>query len=490
VNALTASTALKERLGADRRSLALFRIALAVVVLADLAIRARGLATFYSDAGVLPRSLLPAAFPTLWMLGGSTGWAAFLFAAEAVAALSLLAGVRPRASAFVCWILLLSRQGRNPFVLDAGDQILRVVLFWSLFLPLGDALRAGPPARSQASRKPVFTVGWAAYVIQILVIYVSSGLWKTGPAWHEDGSALSYALKTDYFATSFGHALLAHPGLLRALTFATVALERWGPLLLVFPVATGPLRLAAVLLFTALHLGIASVLKLGLFPFVDIVALLPFLPPVFWRVLRREAPPADGALRVEGVPPDPARAILRTLRDGLAIVCIVWVVAFTLGEHLPGFGVPAALRPLGGVLGLDQRWSMFSSPKRTNDWHVLPGRLADGRAVDLLRGGPLSWEKPSDVPALYRSKAWFLYLMRLVDPLSDHAALLGRFAEGLCNGWNASHPSPRDRLTYLEIALVREGTDPRVANAPPLRLSAWRQDCPAIARTGAPAWIP
>lgn len=471
---------LTERLGADSRSLALFRIGLAAVVLADLAIRSRGLATFYGDGGVLPRSLFPAPFPSPWSLSGSTAWAAVLFGAEAAAALALLFGLRPRAAAFVCWILLLSRQARNPFVLDGGDQLLRILLFWSLFLPLGDAFSLRPRGKRKERPETVFSVSWVAYVLQIVVIYVSSGLWKTGPAWHEDGSALAFALKTDYLVTPLGHALLAYPGLLRALTFATVALERWGTLLLVCPVATGPLRLAGVLALAALHLGIATVMRLGLFPFVDVVALLPFLPPLFWRAVNRR-PAHAPSLPEEPAPADPRRAAARTLGDGLAVVCIVFVVAYTFGQHLPGFGVPPFLSPLGGALGLEQRWSMFSSPKMETSWHVLPGRLADGRAVDLLRGGALSWDKPRDPMSLYRSKAWFLYLMRVVDPLSDHAALLERLASGLCVRWNAAHPSPADRLTFLEIALVREKTDPRFAGEPPLRLSAWRQECPAPA---------
>src|SRR5215471_1243891 len=105
---------LKERLGADPRSLALFRICLAILILLDLVLRARGIATFYGDGGVLPRSLAPAAFPSLWLLSGSTGWAACLFGAEALAALCLLVGLRPRAAAVVCWVLLLGRQARNP----------------------------------------------------------------------------------------------------------------------------------------------------------------------------------------------------------------------------------------------------------------------------------------------------------------------------------------------------------------------------------------
>ncbi len=47
-----------EVFGADLRSLAAFRIVLAVLVLADLANRATDLSAHYADKGVLPRPTL------------------------------------------------------------------------------------------------------------------------------------------------------------------------------------------------------------------------------------------------------------------------------------------------------------------------------------------------------------------------------------------------------------------------------------------------
>ena len=48
----------EEMLGFDLRSLALFRMGLAVIILADLIIRTGDLQAHYTDAGVLPRTVL------------------------------------------------------------------------------------------------------------------------------------------------------------------------------------------------------------------------------------------------------------------------------------------------------------------------------------------------------------------------------------------------------------------------------------------------
>ena len=51
-------TPVRELFGIDTRSLAVFRIGLALAILADLLIKAPDLIAFYTDDGVLPRALL------------------------------------------------------------------------------------------------------------------------------------------------------------------------------------------------------------------------------------------------------------------------------------------------------------------------------------------------------------------------------------------------------------------------------------------------
>src|SRR5215207_5891354 len=67
-----------EIFGADLRSLATFRIVLALLVLSDLANRATDLSAHYTDAGIMPRTVLveqvlsPWAFSLQLMNGGSS----------------------------------------------------------------------------------------------------------------------------------------------------------------------------------------------------------------------------------------------------------------------------------------------------------------------------------------------------------------------------------------------------------------------------------
>src|SRR5947199_1983538 len=92
----------RELFGLDVRSLAVFRVGLALVLIGDLAIRATDLEAHYTDAGVLPRSALaPSWVLAPHLLHGSAWFQALLFPVAGVAAGMLLVGYRTRAATFV-----------------------------------------------------------------------------------------------------------------------------------------------------------------------------------------------------------------------------------------------------------------------------------------------------------------------------------------------------------------------------------------------------
>src|SRR5262245_61945085 len=144
-----------ELFAVDLRSLALFRVGLAVAILWDLALRSLDLTALYTDRGVLPREALTALFSANnyasihFYAGVHPALTAALFVLHAAAALALLVGYRTRILTALCWYLALSLNIRNqPAASMAGDHILSLCLFWGMFLPLGarfslDAHRAG-----------------------------------------------------------------------------------------------------------------------------------------------------------------------------------------------------------------------------------------------------------------------------------------------------------------------------------------------------------
>src|ERR1044071_2208388 len=295
-----------EILGADLRSLAAFRIGIALVVLVDLLIRSTDLRTFYTDSGVLPRSALLEKFLNPWILSfhlinGTFFIQSLLFMLAGLFTLGLLLGYRTRIMSILAWAFLISLHGRNPIVLQAGDALMRMMLFWGMFLPWGAcySIDSALDISDEELPRRVFSMGTLALFLQVVFLYLYSVSYKWhGAEWHE-GTAVYYALSIDQFATPFGHFLLGFPLLLKVLTHAVLWFETIGPLLLFSPFFIGISRLVMVLAFVGMHLGLRSCLQLGPFPFVSSVAMLPFLPTWFWeKIFSRLATPARLGLKI------------------------------------------------------------------------------------------------------------------------------------------------------------------------------------------------
>ncbi len=149
-----------ELFGVDLRSLAALRVAMAMLIIIDLIRRSRDLVAHYTDFGVLPRTALIEEYSrwriSLHLANGTWEFQALLFTIAGIFAVALLLGYRTRVVTIASWFMLASLHARNPLLLDGGDVLLRVTLFWAIFLPWGAcwsidrALRLGP-SDSEAS---------------------------------------------------------------------------------------------------------------------------------------------------------------------------------------------------------------------------------------------------------------------------------------------------------------------------------------------------
>jgi hypothetical protein len=472
---------LAELFGLDLRSLAVFRIGLGVLLLADLVGRAADLGAHYTDEGVLPRSAIAAPrYVSLHLLGGSADFEGALFLLAGLCALALLVGWWTRLATAASWFLLMSLHARNPMVLQGGDTLLRLLLFWGMFLPLGarwslDGLRRGgrPPGDA------VVSAGSAALVLQICFVYWFSAALKSDPAWRSEGTAVYYALSLDQFATPLARYLLGFPGLLRGLTFATLAIEAAGPALLFVPFRTARVRLAVVVGFVLFHLvGLRLCLELGPFPWVCAVAWLALVPGRFWdrvaaRIRRpRWLPelPAGGAAATGPLPV----WFVNAVAAAFLVYVFLWNLRTTDAGRW-GWVVPPRTGFIASTFGVDQEWGMFAPcPLKDSGWHVVRGNRPDGSEVDLLRDGdPVSWDQPGLVSATYKNERWRKYLMNLWA--ADNVAHRPLYARYLLREWNARHKGELG-IESVEVYFMLKRTLPDYQVAPPekvLLCAAW-----------------
>ncbi len=131
--------------GLDDRSLALLRMCVGLCLLWVTYCNAWEMRAFYTDDGVMPRTLLlenagDSVGFSLYMAGGSVGFIALLFGLQFIFALMLIAGYRTRLAVIGAYVLLFSMQNRQPILLFGADDALRVGLFWMMFGALGRGL--------------------------------------------------------------------------------------------------------------------------------------------------------------------------------------------------------------------------------------------------------------------------------------------------------------------------------------------------------------
>lgn len=279
-----------ERLyGLDLRSLALLRVGLALVILSDLWFRRGDLLAHYSDQGVVPRSLLGELWqPAYWSihaLSGAVWWQVGCFAIAALSALLMLIGYRTRWATVAAWVMVISLHNRNPLVVFAADDVLRAILFWAMFLPLGSSYSVDQALNTSSAPQPkrILTGATLGLMVQQCYIYMFSALFKTTSAdWWPDGTAVYYSLSFDQYATPLGSFLLHLGPLLVIFTLVTLVLEWVGPLLLWSPLKTDLCRMVAIVVFITLHLGFGLTLHLGIFPALSCFTWLAFIPTSVW----------------------------------------------------------------------------------------------------------------------------------------------------------------------------------------------------------------
>jgi hypothetical protein len=465
--------ALRTLFGIDTRSLALFRIMIGAILLADLAIRATDLSAMYTDDGMFPREVIYRHTSTWnWSFhfgSGSLMQQAVLMAIAAGLAIALLVGYETRIAVVGSWLMLVSIQHRVPPINSGADVLLRMLLFWAMFLPLDrvwsldrwlDKRRGTTdPDDGQST---VLSVASAAVLIQMALVYLFSGVFKLNDDWL-GGTAIAGSLAHDFYGTPLGERLLPYPGLLAVLTWLALALECAAPVLLFIPKFTPWLRIATVAALAAMHLGIGLLLKVDLFSPVSWAGLTLFLPEEFWncRLVARFAPPDERGTRESA---GAERSPLWRVIQGLCAALLVYAIAVninTLPSRPLAALAPETWQPLSSGLGLRQKWGMFAQVPDKDGWYVAKARLRDGSEVDLLRAGAkVDWTRPEYPAGMYPNFRWRKVFREMAfDDEAGFQVFRAPVAEYLCRSWNAQNPAAK-QVTELDLVYCMESAPP------------------------------
>jgi hypothetical protein len=272
----------------DPRTLGLARIAIAGLLLIDLAKRATALSIFYTNRGLIPNHTMlwrPIRRYTLSFLFALSERHEVQIAVALIALVYLcfLVGYRTRLMHALSWMCLISLEIRVDILSNGADFVFSDLVLWTAFLPLGkrfslDALLASFRARDadleglrrfqQTPRdsRPIVSLAVLAAITQLAVIYVFNAISKRGHTWH-DGSAVYWMVHQERIVTWLGLFAREHLpyAFFQGLTYMTIAVEGALPLLMMSPWGRPWTRRAAIALVFALHAGIAMMANLGLF---------------------------------------------------------------------------------------------------------------------------------------------------------------------------------------------------------------------------------
>jgi hypothetical protein len=445
--------------------MAAFRIGLGIVLIWDLSISLSNVSAFYSNEGFLPLGTLDTFNNSPWQWSihtwsASANWQVVLLTLHLVCAICVLIGYRTQLATLVCWILICSLHTRNPILLHSGDMAIRLLFFWSIFLPLGarwsvDEIR-GRISTFRSSGE-VATISSLSILIQVCMIYWMSALLKDGVEWRHDGTAVYYALSLDQFVTRAGRYLLNFPNFCRIATFGTWWLEVIGPTLALLTFRHPLCRVLVVVAFFTLHIALWILFRLGPFSATMLSAWLLFLPTRFWDSIEIGFRHTKNAHTVE-------HSLQSWMRHPFAqsftSVCLVYMILW----NLRGAGLdnstkwfPHTLDRFGYALNIDQHWAMFAPRPSTDDgWVVMEAILANGLRVDILRDGrPISFEKPNVISSEFRDSKWHKVILSVWHP--PYQEITPHLGNYFAFQWNAKHQAS-EQIRGWTLWYMREDT--------------------------------
>ena len=424
---------MRKNFSLDLRSLSLFRVATAFLLIIDfLCTRLPWFSFFYTEKGLLPLGVAlennPIGRSSLNFISINDGYQATLFFLAIVFFFMLLVGYKTKWALLGSWLMLVSFRSRNFLILNSGDILLCLMLFWALYLPLNRyfSLDKGLYKSQNEKDKSIFSLNSCAFIFQILFVYYFTYLLKSDDIW-KNGQGIYYALMLDNYGTMWGDILLRYPYMMKLLSYTVYYfLEGIAPILFILFGFWWRLRIVIILLMCGFHIFSGFFLHLGLFPWICITGWLVFLPAQFWDLLEAvikslwklktfsfignwfHGKVADSRNILRKLSPTlkewpmPPNNFLSVLLNVFFLLCFMYVIMWnvrTLDFTYYKKYMPKSWNSIGYFFHLDQYWSMFAPrPMVDTGWLMLAAVEKDtGRKIDLWRGGAFICQSCSDM---------------------------------------------------------------------------------------------
>ena len=465
----------------DSRTLAVFRVFVGVLIVADLLLRSRNFSFFYTEDGVVPRSLAMDVTPdyafSVYYLTTSSTLIAALFVLQGLIALQLIVGYKTRVATVLSFLFVVSLDHHNPFVLSYADTLFRLLLFWAIFLPLGERWSIDAAHRTRAPRPHVSSIASAFILSQMVYMYVVNGYHKSQSELWTGGEATPLIFGLDDMTFFLAGIMREFPTLLQygGLTWYYMLLFAW--LLILLP---GRPRMMFVAMFAIAHLSFGLTVRIGAFPYVAMAGLTLFLQGQFWNDAaflaravgietdRISATSSDLARLAASVPDyrfDSDRQLavrenVYTFVVAIIAVTVLLVATVSLlqvaGAVDDDVGHDEEIETVAASLNIDQPpWSVFAPTPRTTDrYYVFAAQTASGEQIDVYNDGrSLSYDRPYDELQQQYDTYRERFYMNSVRRAGSDGETSNVYAEHLCTTWPEEHG---EELTHINMYQVSE----------------------------------
>lgn len=403
----------------DARAIALFRITLGFVALSQWcdAVEHRWIRLIHGECAGIPgdecsNELQHYGFS---IYHGAEEWrpVSLLLAAHLASICCYILGWWSQLSAFFLWLFAYSIECRFGHVYGAGgNDVMRHLVFWSNFLPLGAcySLDAAFASSARASSPNISVV--LALMLQISYLYYSSAYAKDESLYWSNNLGVWKCLQISNFIKEGPAGILVnYKSFCKLLSYFSMKLEMYGFFLLWVPLERA--RTFIVAAFLSFHFGIGLTMTVGPFAIVMLSAWTLFLPSSACDVLENAlAVPCRCVLTVSR---SLAKHVYRISRLILTVVghvlplVLIYAASGNICRRLASFSdTPCYPNTTPGILdnwvlstiGLRQAYYMFAKPEELqDDLYMIAGLAApsanaprdEWRVVSLFEDGEISF---------------------------------------------------------------------------------------------------
>ena len=467
----------------DTRSLALFRILAGLLIIADVISRSRNFWFYYTDDGVVTQEVAElytrSDAVSVFFHTNDPTIIAGLFALHVIVAVVLIAGYKTRLALAISFLFVISLDHHNPFVTSYADTLFRMLLFWALFLPLGERWSIDAIHRDRSPRSAVANLATAAIMLQMVFMYSVNGQNKfPSDLWHS-GEAAILVMGIDEMTFFLGNTMREFPLFLQIGGFTWLWLLLLSPLLILL---YGRARYPHIFLLMGGHASFAITVRIGAFPYVAIMGLLVFLQPAFWRDagLIAERVGAAGLLAHVASRARRTGTLLATYLPGrlfehrdrdlfvrrtLTVLVAIGIVGLFIlptgamleeGPYVAENPLPDD-NPIGDTAAnwnVDQPvWSIFAGPgpRNVDRYYVIAAETSDGEVIDIYNDGrEMSWDRPDyelhHQHETYRQRFYMNTIRR-----AGTGSPTQLYTEHLCEEWRTEHDTEIEQLEIWEM---------------------------------------